>query len=41
MMTYLDWSQAEDDRIEAQVALELEDNTLGTKRRGVDDVGKE
>lgn len=27
-MAYLDWSKAEDDRIEAQVLAEIEDNPL-------------
>ena len=38
MMAYLDWSKAEDDRIEAKVARELGDNPLGTGRRGVADI---
>ena len=35
MMAYLDWNKSEDDRIEAQVALDIGDNPLGTGRRGV------
>lgn len=35
MMAYLDWSKAEDERIEAQVAEEIGDNPLASRRRGV------
>jgi hypothetical protein len=38
MMAYLDWSRAEDARIDAQVAEELGDNPLGNYRRGVDKI---
>ncbi|PWI63923.1 hypothetical protein PCL_03006 [Purpureocillium lilacinum] len=35
MMAYLDWSKAEDERVEAQVAEEMGDNPLANARRGV------
>jgi hypothetical protein len=35
-MAYLGWSNAEDARIDAQVAAEMGDNPLGSNRRGVD-----
>jgi hypothetical protein len=35
MMTYLDWEKAETDRIEAQVAREIENGRLFTSRRGM------
>jgi hypothetical protein len=38
MMAYLDWSEAEDKRIEAQVAQEMEGNPLGRQRRGVGEI---
>ena len=38
MMAYLDWSKAEDARIDAQVAAELGDNPFGNYRRGVDEI---
>jgi len=38
MMAYLDWSEAEDSRIDAQVVTEMGDNPLGSKRRGMDDI---
>lgn len=38
MMAYLDWSKAEDDRIEAQVAAELRDDPAARRRRGVKDI---
>ena len=38
MMAYLDWSKAEDARIDAQVAEELGDNPFGNYRRGVDEI---
>ena len=35
-MAYLDWSMAEDDRVEAQVAAEMESNPLtSSSRRGM------
>lgn len=38
MMAYLDWSKVEDDRIEAQVEQEMEDNPFETGRRGVREI---
>ncbi|KAG6997439.1 hypothetical protein FocnCong_v015147 [Fusarium oxysporum f. sp. conglutinans] len=38
MMAYLDWSKAEDERIEAQVAEEMGDNPLANRRRGVKEI---
>lgn len=38
MMTYLDWSKAEDERIEAQVAREMGDNPLANRRRGMKEI---
>lgn len=38
MMAYLDWSKAEEKRIEAQVAKEMGDNPLASGRRGVKDI---
>ncbi|KAH7459029.1 hypothetical protein FOMA001_g20358 [Fusarium oxysporum f. sp. matthiolae] len=37
MIAYLDWSKAEDDRVEAQVAVEMESNPFSSRRglRGV------
>jgi hypothetical protein len=40
MMAYLDWSKAEDERIEAHVAKEMGDNPLTNKRRGVKEIWK-
>ncbi|KAM4061738.1 hypothetical protein HRG_013329 [Hirsutella rhossiliensis] len=37
---YLDWSRAEDERIEAQVVKEMGDNPLANKRRGVKEIWK-
>ncbi|KAG6979895.1 hypothetical protein FocnCong_v010558 [Fusarium oxysporum f. sp. conglutinans] len=37
MMAYLDWSKAEDDRVEAQVAVEMERNPFSS-RRGMHDI---
>lgn len=37
MMAYLDWSKAEEDRVEAQVAAEMEDNRF-SKRRGMREI---
>ena len=36
-MAYLDWSKAEDERVEAVVAKELRDNPLAS-RRGLKDI---
>lgn len=38
MMAYLDWTKAEDERIEAQVAEEIGDNPLANRRRGFKDI---
>lgn len=38
MMAYLDWSKAEDERVEAQVAKEMGDNPLANARRGVREI---
>lgn len=38
MMAYLDWTKAEDERIESQVAEEMGDNPLANRRRGVKDI---
>lgn len=35
MMAYLDWCQAEEQRVEAQVAKEMGENPLGNNRRGM------
>jgi hypothetical protein len=40
MMAYLDWSKAEDERVEAKVAAEMRTNPLTTRRRGVKDIWK-
>jgi hypothetical protein len=32
MMAYLDWSKAEDDRVEAQVAAEMKGNPFSSRR---------
>ncbi|KAF5715301.1 mutator-like element transposase [Fusarium mundagurra] len=37
MMAYLDWSKAEDDRVEAQVAVEMESSPFSS-RRGMHDI---
>ena len=37
-MAYLDWSNAEDDQIEALVAKERENEPFDTGRRGVGDI---
>ena len=37
MMAYLDWSKAEDDRVEAQVAAEMERSPFSS-RRGMHDI---
>lgn len=37
-MAYLDQSRAEDARIDAQVAIEMGDNPLGSRRRGMADI---
>jgi hypothetical protein len=38
LMAYLDWNKAEDERIEAQVAREIESNPFASRRRGVQDI---
>ena len=38
MMAYLDWSQAEDARVEAQVAKEMGGDPLAIGRRGMEDI---
>lgn len=38
MMAYLDWSKAEDDRVEAQVAAEMESNPFSVGRRGMREI---
>ncbi|KAG8410689.1 hypothetical protein J3459_022535 [Metarhizium acridum] len=40
MMAYLDWSNQEDERIEAQVAREMGDHPLANKRRGMKEIWK-
>lgn len=40
MMPYLDWSKADNERVEAQVAKEMGDNPLANKRRGIKDIWK-
>lgn len=40
MMAYLDWSKAEDERVEDVVAKELRDHPSGSKRRGMKDIWK-
>ncbi|KAF4465100.1 mutator-like element transposase [Fusarium albosuccineum] len=35
MMAYLDWNKAEDDRVEAQVAADMESNPFSAGRRGM------
>ena len=37
MMAYLDWDRAEDDRVEAMVAAEMESNPF-SKRRGMREI---
>ena len=37
-MAYLDWSKAEDERVEAVVVEELRDNPLASRRRGMKDI---
>jgi len=37
-MAYIDWSNAEDERIEVQVVAEIGDNPFGSNRRGVDNL---
>jgi hypothetical protein len=39
-MAYLDWSKAEDDRIEAQVLQELGSDPMRNGRRGVKEIWK-
>jgi hypothetical protein len=38
MMAYLDWCSVEDKRVEAQVAREMGNNPLATKRRGMKEI---
>jgi hypothetical protein len=39
MMAYLDWSKAEDDRVEAQVAAEMNSNAFSSSsRRGMREI---
>lgn len=38
MMAYLDWTEAEDNRVEAQVAAEMQSNRWSRGRRGMDDI---
>ncbi|OAA37033.1 hypothetical protein NOR_07309 [Metarhizium rileyi] len=40
MMAYLDWSNQEDERIEAQVAREMGDHPLANNRRGMKEIWK-
>ncbi|KFG84026.1 hypothetical protein MANI_116202 [Metarhizium anisopliae] len=40
MMAYLDWSKAEDERVEAKVLEEIGSNPMGSTRRGVKDIWK-
>ena len=40
MMAYLDWSKAEDERIEAYVAAEMREDPAAKKRRGVKHIWK-
>ena len=40
MMAYLDWSDAEDTRIEAQVAGEMEENPLAKEKGHEGDLAK-
>lgn len=37
-MAYLDWSKAEDDRVEAGVSREMGSNPLGNRRRGMKEI---
>ncbi|KAM4058364.1 MULE transposase [Hirsutella rhossiliensis] len=41
MMAYLDWSHAEDQRVEAQIMKEMGDNPLANTRRGVADIWRQ
>ena len=38
IIAYLDWSRAEDNRIDAQVAWEMEGNPLGRQRQGAGEI---
>ena len=38
MNAYLDWSRAEDDRVEAWVAQEMKDGPIDTGRRGIGEI---
>lgn len=39
-MAYLDWSQAEDERVEALVAKEIGNDPLANRRRGIKHIWK-
>ncbi|XP_044717341.1 MULE transposase domain-containing protein [Hirsutella rhossiliensis] len=41
MMAYLDWSHAEDQRVEAQIMKEMGDNPLANTRKGVADIWRQ
>jgi hypothetical protein len=40
MMAYLDWSKAEDERVESLVAKEMGNNPLASRRRGMNHIWK-
>jgi hypothetical protein len=40
MMAYLDWAKAEDERVERQVAREMDDSPLANRRRGLKEIWK-
>jgi hypothetical protein len=40
MMAYLDWSKAEDNRVEARVSKEMGGNPLANRRRGMKEIWK-
>ena len=39
-MAYLDWSNAKDERVKGQVAMEMGDKPLANKRRGMQEMWK-
>lgn len=39
-MAYLDWTKAEDERVERQVAQEMGDNPLANRQRGMKEIWK-
>lgn len=39
-MAYLDWAKAEDERVERQVAREMDDSPLANRRRGLKEIWK-